>query len=109
MKFDAHVDSSPERRSAFVSWLSDETTTSLRSAAGDAEALKAAVFLYLNRGYEAGLPPDEITDLLGVGPGSAMSRASLSKEDEEAVLAAFDVLDGLIEKVHARPHSDEKG
>jgi hypothetical protein len=109
MKFDARTDSSPERKSAFVAWLLEETTSSLRRAAADAEALKTAVFLYLNRAYEAGLPADEITDLLGVGPQSALSRASLSKKDEEAVFAAFDLFDELTEKVYARPPTNENG
>jgi hypothetical protein len=81
MKFNARVDSSPDAKRAFVAWLVDGTTSSLRKVAGDVEALKAAVFLYLNRAYEAGLHAEEITDLLGIGPQNVMSRASLSKTD----------------------------
>jgi len=103
MKFDVRSDSSPEKRNAFVAWLVGETALTLTRSAGNPEGLKAAVFLYLNRAYEARLPADEITDLLGIGPASAMSHASLSKKDEESVLAAFDELDELIEAVHARP------
>src|SRR4051794_15823045 len=96
MKFDARIDRSPEKKAAFVAWLSDETVSGLARAAGNSEALKAVVFLYLNRAYEAGLPADEITDMLGIGPKSAMSRASLSQKDEQSVLAAFDELDELV-------------
>jgi hypothetical protein len=105
MKSEPNQSPSPEKRNAFVAWLVDETVSAFVRAAGDREALKAAVFLFLNRAYEAGLAADEITDLLGIGPKSAMSRASLSKTDEEAVFAAFDELDELIESVHAQPPS----
>ncbi|HEY6166875.1 MAG TPA: hypothetical protein VI454_02460 [Verrucomicrobiae bacterium] len=103
MKFDARTDSSPEKKTAFTAWLLEETISTLRRSAGDPEGLKTAVFLYFNRAYEAGIPPDEVTDLLGVGPASAMSPASLSKKDKECVLAAFEVLNGLIEAVHSGP------
>ena len=101
MKFDARSDASPEKKEAFTAWLVAETASMLRRAAGDSEALKAAVFLYLNRAYEAGLQPNEVTDLLGIGPKSAMSLAALVKKDEESVLAAFDALDALAEAVHS--------
>ena len=107
MKFDARIEPSPEKKTAFVAWLVGETVSGLSGAAGNPEALKAVVFLYLNRAYEARLPAEEITDLLGIGPSSAMSRASLSKEDEKAVLAAFDELDEVIEAVHIRPPSNQ--
>ena len=86
-----------------MAWLKSETVSTFERSRGDPERLKAAVFLYLNRAYESGLHADEITDLLGVGAQSIMTRASLSKGDEESILAAFDELDELIGQVHAKP------
>jgi hypothetical protein len=85
----------------YVAWLVDQTVSTLRRAAGNPEALKAAVFLYLSRAYEAGLLADKIADYLAVGATSILSRAALSKQDEEAILDAYDLLDETIESTYA--------
>jgi hypothetical protein len=103
MKFNAHTDKSAAGKETFITWLLNETVSALQRAAGKPEALKAAVFLYLNRAYEAGLSADEITDLFGVQPGNALTCANLGKQDEELVLVAFESMDGLIEAVHGQP------
>jgi hypothetical protein len=109
MNFDARTDLSPGKKEAFIAWLIDETASGLRRASGDCDALKAVVFLYLNRAYQARLSADEITDVLGVGSTSAMSRAALTKEDDEVVLQAFETLDPLVEAIHTQsPSSIER-
>jgi hypothetical protein len=83
---------------AFVERLLSETSAGLRRAAGDQEALRGVVFLYLNRGYEAGLNPEVICDLLGVSEDNILKRARLSKQDEAAVMDAYEALDSVLEQ-----------
>ena len=83
---------------AFVATLLSETSAALQRSAGDAAALRGVVFLYLNRAYEAGLKPDRICDLLGISQNSILSRAKLSKQDEAAVMDAYEALDSILEQ-----------
>ena len=85
---------------AFVERLLSETTAALMEAAGDQEALRGVVFLYLNRAYEAGLDPEVICDLLGVSEDNILRRARLSKQDEAAVMDAYEALDPVLEQQH---------
>ncbi len=100
MKFDARKNRDPARREAFIEWLVAEAVSGLQRAAGDAESLRAVVFLYLNRGYEAGLGADVICDRLGITERSVLVRAELSEVDQQAVLDAFEELDPIIEAMY---------
>ena len=101
MNYNVRRDAPSKTKEEFVAWLLDETVSMLQRSAGNGEALKGAVFLFLNRAYEAGIPADQITDMLGIGAKSALSRAALGKEDEQSVLNAFDALDGVVEAVYS--------
>jgi len=85
---------------AAIDKLASETASALSRAAGtgDADALRGAVFLYLNRAYEAKLDPDLICDLFGVSQNNILSQAKLSKGDEAAALDAYAQLDPILEK-----------
>jgi hypothetical protein len=85
-------------REAFVDRLRSETAAALTRAAGDPDALRGIVFLYLNRGYEAGLEPDYICELLGISDDNVLRRAELSKQDEAAVIDAYDRLSPVLEQ-----------
>lgn len=63
----------------------------------------APVFLFLNRLYEAGLPPDEICKLFQMTPDSLLLRAQLSTPMEAAAKKAFDVLNPVFRQ-RASPH-----
>jgi hypothetical protein len=76
--------------------LAAETVSMLSRAAGNAEAIGGAVFLYLNRAYELGFSPDFTCDLLGTSEGNILSRVKLSKADEQAVLEAYATIDPIL-------------
>jgi hypothetical protein len=100
MKFDARKNRNPKQRRALIKWLVEEAASGLRRAKGDAESIRAVVFPYLHRAYEAGLEPDEIGDLLGVARGNVLNKARLSRRDEQEVLAAYEVLDPIVEATY---------
>ena len=84
----------------FTEKLLSETASALQRSTGDVEAIRAVVFLYLNRAYEHGLKPDLICDLLGVLDDNVLSRAKLSSQDEASVMDAYESLDPVLEQVY---------
>lgn len=103
MKFDARTDASPEKKEAFVSWLTDETASTFRRSGGDAESLKTFVFLAVNRAHEAGLTSQETARIVGV----SVARAAIGPEEEEHVYHWLEALDPIATAVHA-PRSERK-
>lgn len=87
-------------REALIETLLTETAAALRRSAGDPEGIRGVVFLYLNRAYEGGLEADLICDLLGVSQDNVLNRAMLSKDDEAAVMNAYDALDPILEQMY---------
>jgi hypothetical protein len=85
---------------ALVAELLTQTSADLQRNAGSTDGLRAAVFLFLNRAYEAALEPDLICDLLGVAPDNILNRAGLSKLDEAAVMDAYATLNPILEQQH---------
>jgi len=85
----------------FVEILLSETATAFQRCAGNAESLRGAVFLYLNRAYEHGLEPDCVCDLLGVSPDNVLKRSKLSQSDEAAVMDAYEALDPILEQQYS--------
>ena len=75
--------SQPEGEAAerFLNWLEQETIDMLRRTADDAEGTKTAVFLYVNRAYEAHLPEQEMARLFG----RCFVRAGRAEEEQDAV------------------------
>lgn len=70
----------------FISWLQDETTSSLRSSYGDLESLKTSLFLYANRAYESRLEEDRIYNLLAI----SIVHAGYAEEEEAPVFDVFE-------------------
>jgi hypothetical protein len=80
MKHDLRVHPTGELAERFSAWLEQQTTESLRQAHGDGEATKAAIFLFVNRAYEAHMPEDQIGGMFG----KCFARAGFGEQDEEA-------------------------
>ncbi len=97
MKFDARVAKSPEKKEAFVAWLTGETVSILQRAGEDPEKLKSATFLFMNRARESGIAELEIAEIIGV----SIARAGLRKEDEEVVLDYVEAFDSLATATHS--------
>ena len=65
MKHDFFKDPEGPTADRFLAWMEEETTSLLRRCLGDMEALKGAIFLYVNRAYEANMPDAQIGALFG--------------------------------------------
>ena len=83
---------------AFIETLLSETASALQRSAGNVESLRSVVFLFLNRAYEHGLEPDQICSFLGVSQDNVLKRAQLSKQDEAAIMDAYETLDAILEQ-----------
>ena len=90
VNYDAAIDTSPEKRDAFISWLTTDTITDLKNAQDDSPAIEAAIKTYIERATAAKFTNDEIEDILGVNEPSIMDLAELSDAGEEVVLDVFE-------------------
>lgn len=90
MKHDFPSDCDSDSAQAFINWLESETVSARRRGRNnaDAESLKASVFLYVNRAYEAGLPDN----VVGGTFGRCIARAGYTEEEQDSV---FDLLESL--------------
>src|SRR4051794_37116717 len=59
-KHDFSREPTGEAADHFRLWLEDQTIDMLRRTIGDAEGIKTAIFLFVNRAYEAKMPDREI-------------------------------------------------
>jgi hypothetical protein len=82
----------------FRTWIEHETIDTLRRSYGNAEATKTAIFLFVNRAYEAHMPDPEIAELFG----KCIVRAGFREEDEEPAFDWLDFFGQLAAKVHGR-------
>jgi hypothetical protein len=80
----------------FCSWLEQETTASLRRSYGDGEAIKSAIFLFVNRACEAHLPESEIGKMFG----KCIVGAGFREQDEEPAFAWLELFGQLAAGVH---------
>ena len=90
MNYNALADTSPEKHSEFVAWLSEQTVTALINAQGDSLALQNAIKQFLLTAMTANLKQEEIENILGVNEPCILDLAGLSEEDEEVVVATFE-------------------
>jgi hypothetical protein len=97
MKHDFHTQPCDDAAERFCSWLEQETIESLRHSYGDGEATKSAIFLFVNRAYEAHMPEAQI----GQTFGRCIVRAGYREQDEEPVFAWMDHFGQIAAKVHA--------
>ena len=80
----------------FRGWLERETVDSLRRGYGDGEAAKAAIFLFVNRAYEAHMPEPEIGALFG----RCVVQGGFREEDEEPAFVWLEHFAAIAEGVH---------
>ena len=100
MEFDDRTSHDPADRLAFIDWLVSEAVSGLLRSRANREALRAVLFLYLNRAYEAHLNPDLIAALIGSSQDCILDRAGLTGDEEEAVLDAYETLAPIIEAMY---------
>ena len=94
MKHDFRAQPDGENAERFLSWLAQETEHSLRQA-GD---IKAAVFLYVNRAYEAHMPEAQISEVFG----QCVARAGVPDESYDALFGCFEQMAQLAAAVHGK-------
>lgn len=82
----------------FLAWLKRETIDSLKRSRSNPETLKGAVFLFVNRAYEAQMEDDQIGALFG----KAFVRAGGAPDDEDAVFDLLEYFGEIAKAVHAR-------
>ena len=92
MNYDAITDSTPEKRTQFIEWLTQITLTELKEAAGDPLKLHAVVQQYLAKATAANFELEEIENIFGVNEPSIMDLAELPEEHEEILIDAFENL-----------------
>src|SRR5262245_33594462 len=96
MKHDFRHQPSGEAAEQFCSWLEQETTSSLRGSHGQAEVTKSAIFLFVNRAYEAHMPKAQIGEMFG----KCIVRAGFREQDEEPAIVWLEHFGQLAAGVH---------
>lgn len=97
MKHDFRINPSGDEADAFRVWLERETVGMLERTRGDGEGTKSAIFLYVNRAFEAHMPEREIGCLFG----TCFVRAGHPEHEQDA---AFDLLE-FFGEIAARTHN----
>jgi len=96
MQHDFRDQPSGEAAERFRTWLESETVDTLRRTYGNAEETKTAIFLFVNRAFEAPLPEGEIGALFG----RCIVRAGFQERDEESAFAWLEHFGEVAGKVH---------
>ena len=96
MKHDFRNRTDGAEANRFRGWLERETVDSLRRGYGDGEATKAAIFLFVNRAYEAHMPEPEIGALFG----RCVIQAGFREEDEEPAFVWLEHFAAIAEGVY---------
>ncbi len=96
MKHDFRAQPTGDAADQFCSWLEQEATEALRRSHGDGEATKAAIFLFVNRAYEAHMPEQRIGGMFG----RCVVRAGFREQDEESAFSWLEHFGELAAKVH---------
>jgi hypothetical protein len=97
-KHDFDSEPTGEAAGKFRLWLEQATTDMLRRTIGDAEGTKTAIFLFVNRAYEAKMPEREIAGMFG----KCFVRAGHPQDDEDAAWDLLEFLGGIAKATHSR-------
>ncbi len=96
MKHNFLLEPTGDAANRFCYWLEQETIDSLRRTHGNNEATKSAVFLFVNRAYEARMSAAMIGEMFG----TCIVRAGHSEHDEELDFRLLEEFGQLAAKVH---------
>lgn len=99
VKHDFREQSEGEAAEQFLAWLERETIDMLQRTRDDAEGTKTAIFLFVNRAYEAHLPEEQIGELFG----KCFVRAGHHESNQDV---AFDLLEfcaQIAQATHGEP------
>jgi hypothetical protein len=96
LKHDFRQQPSGDAAERFRSWHEQETIASLRQAFGNEEATKAAVFLFVNRAYEAHMPESAIAEMFG----KCIVQAGFREQHEEPAFAWLEHFAQIASAVH---------
>ncbi len=99
MKYDARSDPDRKHLTEFTDWLLTQTIQSLKHAPDDKSAVRAAVFLFLHRAFEAHLDQETIGQAFGV----AVVRAGFNDEQEQVAMDELGMLEQIIGKMYGYP------
>ena len=98
MKHDFRENPTGPDADAFLEFLEHETIDLLQRTLGDPEGTKTAIFLYVNRAYEAHLPETHIGSLFG----KCFVRAGRPEEEQEAAWDLLEFFGQIAERTHNR-------
>jgi hypothetical protein len=96
MMHDFRTQPTGESADRISEWLERETTDLLRRSYGNGEATKSAIFLFVNRAYEAHMPESRIGEMFG----KCVVRAGFQERDEEPAFTWLEFFGQLAAKVH---------
>ena len=102
MKHDFREQRSGDAAERFCYWLEQETIDLLHRSHGDSEATRSAIFLFVNRAYEAHMPDAQIGEMFG----RCIVRAGLRKQDEAPAFAWLEEFGQIAAKVHGTGETD---
>ena len=98
MKHDFRKKLSGDEANAFLAWLERETIDLLQRTRDDAEGTKTAIWLYVNRAFQAHMSEQEIGSLFG----TCFVRAGRPEEDEAFAFDMLEFLGEMAARVHNR-------
>ena len=105
MKYDDRSEADPIRREQFIAWLVETTVNDFVRCRSNRDRLRTAVFLFLNRAYEAHLDPYFVVELLGIRSGNVITSAGLDETDEAVVMECYERLDATTLNVYEEERS----
>jgi len=82
----------------FRLWLEDQTIDMLRRTLDDPEGTKTAIFLFVNRAYEAKMPDGEIGRMFG----KCFVRSGHPQDDQDAAFDLLEFLGEIAKATHSR-------
>jgi len=83
VKHEFRSDEDSEQANMFREWLENETINGLEKSYGDGEAVKAVIFLFVSRAFEAHMPEKEIAQIFG----RSVVKAGYLETDEDALFS----------------------
>src|SRR5262249_53327166 len=96
------TDASEEKHREFVGWLISETASGLTRSGGSVEQMRAPIFLFLNRAYEAHLDRDEVADIFGITSPNILDSTDCSEQEKDDAVTIFEQLEPFIYATHQK-------